>query len=132
MKKYAFMSANIASFLIVYIVSKQFLQDVYLPEWTQRNAYLYVWIAAIFFDFLEKHFRSVSISIGNIVGIVVGQIAGDAIVKYNVGKITPGMLPGKIEQLRSHPGVLIWICTILIFYVVGTLGERLKNMRIDK
>ena len=131
MKKYAFMSANIAGFLIVYIVSRQFFQDVYLPEWTRRNAYLYVWIAVIFFDFLEKYFRSVSISVGNIVGIVVGQVAGDAIVRHNIQKIRPEMLPGKIEQLRSHPGVLIWICTILMFYVVGTLLEKAKERRIS-
>ena len=75
-------------------------------------------------DFLDHHIRSISISTGNFIGIIVGQTIGDFIVEANKSKISPDMLPGKIEQLRSHPGVWIWFLTIAISYVIGFLIEK--------
>ena len=127
MKKYAFMLANCSCFLVLYLVSWYFLQDVYLPDWTRRNAYLCVWIAPIVFDFLELHIRSVCITLGNLVGVVVGQIAGDIIVKLNAAKITPATPPGQAAQLRSHPGFFLWLGTILVFYIAGVLIEKKRK-----
>lgn len=112
--RYCFLFINIGSFLILYIVSTRFLGNIYLFDWTSRNHYLYIWIIPVLMDFLDYHIRSISISTGNFIGIIVGQTIGDFIVEANKSKISPDMLPGKIEQLRSHPGVWIWLLTIAV------------------
>ena len=127
-KKY-YLFINIGSFLLLYLISTGFLENVYLFEWTSRNYYLYIWILPILMDLLDHHIRSISISIGNFAGIVIGQIIGDHIVEINKAKISPDMLPGKIEQLRSHPGVWIWLLTVFLFYVAGVLMERAYQKR---
>lgn len=75
--------------------------------------------------------RSVS-PLGNLAGVVIGQIAGDVIVKLNTAKITPATTPGEAEQLHSHPGFLIWLGMILAFYVVGVVIEKAGSVPAAK
>ena len=126
-KRYAFLLANAGSFLILYLVSIVFLRDVYLPDWTAQNHYLYLWIAPIILDLLDLHWASVSISLGNLAGVVFGQIIGDFIVRINIAKITPEMAPGQAQQLRTHPGFLIWLGFLLIFTAAGIYLQKKKH-----
>ena len=126
-KRYAFLLANAGSFLILYLVSIVFLRDVYLPDWTAQNHYLYLWIAPIILDLLDLHWASVSISLGNLAGVVFGQIIGDFIVRINTAKITPEMAPGQAQQLRTHPGFLIWLGFLLIFTAAGIYLQKTKH-----
>lgn len=125
-KRYAFLFVNTGSFLILYLVSIVFLRDVYLPDWTAQNHYLYLWIAPIILDLLNLHWVSVSITLGNLAGIVFGQLLGDSIVRLNIAKITPEMSPGQAQQLRTHPGFLIWLGFLLIFTVAGIYLQKKK------
>lgn len=81
--RYCFLFINIGSFLILYIVSTRFLGNIYLFDWTSRNHYLYIWIIPVLMDFLDHHIRSISISTGNFIGIIVGQTIGDFIVEHS-------------------------------------------------
>lgn len=123
-KRYLFLLANEGSFLILYLVSTFFLRDVYLPEWTADNRYLYLWVAPIFLDLLEYHWVSVSISLGNLAGVIFGQVIGDFIVRMNTAKITPEMLPGQAQQLRTHPGFLIWLGVVVLFIIAGIVLQK--------
>ena len=126
-KRYVFLFANAGSFLILYLVSIVFLRDVYLPDWTAQNHYLYLWIAPIILDLLDLHWVSVSISLGNLAGVVFGQLLGDWIVRVNIAKITPEMSPGQAQQLRTHPGFLIWLGVLLLFTAAGIYLQKKKH-----
>ena len=126
-KRHSFLLANAGCFLILYLVSIIFLRDVYLPDWTAQNHYLYLWIAPIILDLLDLHWVSTSISLGNLAGVVFGQLLGDWIVRVNVAKITPEMAPGQAQQLRTHPGFLIWLGVLLIFTAAGIYLQKTKR-----
>ena len=123
-KRSLFLLANAGSFLILYLISAFFLQDVYLPDWTAQNHYLYLWIAPIVLDLLDLNWVSVSISLGNLAGVIFGQVMGDFIVRIHTAKITPEMSPGQAQQLRTHPGFLIWLGMILLFILAGILLHK--------
>lgn len=107
--------ATIAIFLILYLVSKIYLRNLYLFEWTQRHCYLGIWIIAIGLILLNKTLISAFISVGNVVGIFLGQYMGDWIRKITMSQITAGMEPETVYQLQHHPGVEIWLLTIAFF-----------------
>ena len=65
---------------------------------------------------------------GNWVGILIGQVSGDFIIKINTARITPDMYIGKVWQLKTHYGVLIWLTVFLISFIVGIRSEK-KNFR---
>ena len=123
-KRSLFLLANAGSFLILYWISTFFLQDVDLPDWTAQNHYLYLWIAPIVLDLLDLHWVSVSISLGNLAGVIFGQVIGDFIVRINLARITPEMAPGQAQQLRTHPGFWIWLGMILLFILAGILLQK--------
>lgn len=123
-KRYLFLLANEGSFLILYLISTFFLRDVYLPGWTADNRYLYLWVAPFFLDLLGYHWVSVSIFLGNLAGVIFGQVIGDFIVRMNVAKITPEMSSGQVQQLRTHPGFLIWLGIVVLFIIVGIILQK--------
>lgn len=100
---------------------------MYLPDWTAQNHYLYLWIAPIILDLLDLHWVSVSITLGNLAGVVFGQLLGNWIVRLNVAKITPEMAPGQAQQLRTHPGFLIWLGFLLLFTAAGIYLQKKKR-----
>ena len=123
-KRSLFLLANAGSFLILYLISAFFLQDIYLPDWTAQNHYLYLWVAPFFLDLSGYHWVSVSISLGNLAGVIFGQVMGDFIVRINTAKITPEMTPGQAQQLRTHPGFLIWLGVIVLFTIAGIILQK--------
>ena len=123
-KRSLFLLANAGSFLILYLISTFFLRNVYLPGWTAQNHYLYLWVAPFFLDLSGYHWVSVSISLGNLAGVIFGQVMGDFIVRINLAKITPEMAPGQAQQLRTHPGFWIWLGMILLFILAGILLQK--------
>lgn len=123
-KRSLFFLANAGSFLILYWISTFFLRNVYLPGWTAQNHYLYLWVAPIVLDLLDLHWVSVSISLGNLAGVIFGQVMGDFIVRINLAKITPEMAPGQAQQLRTHPGFLIWLGVVALFTAAGIILQK--------
>lgn len=123
-KRSLFLLANAGSFLILYLISTFFLRNVYLPGWTAQNHYLYPWVAPFFLDLSGYHWVSVSISLGNLAGVIFGQVMGDFIVRINLAKITPEMAPGQAQQLRTHPGFLIWLGVVALFTAAGIILQK--------
>lgn len=127
---------NLLAFLTVYVLSKCFWGDIYLFEWTSRHSYCYLWLIVIALVIFKKYIVAISITSGNIVGIVAGQWIGDAIRENNMKKIVDGMSNGERYYLMLHQGVFIWIITILIFIISGCIIERYrkleKNVGISK
>ena len=64
---------------------------------------------------------------GNWAGILIGQVLDDFIININAAKITPDMSAGKVWQLRTHYGVLIWLVVFLLSFGIGIRVER-KNL----
>ena len=56
-----------------------------------------------------------------------GQVLGDFIIKINATKITPDMYIGKVWQLKTHYGVLIWLLVFLLSFIIGMLVEKKKR-----
>ena len=88
--------------------------------------YLCVWVASVTFCFLEMYRAALITTAGNWTGILIGQVLGDFIIKINATKITPDMYIGKVWQLKTHYGVLIWLLVFLLSFIIGMLVEK-KN-----
>ena len=88
--------------------------------------YLCVWVASVTFCFLEMYKAALITTAGNWAGILIGQVLGDFIIKINATKITPDMYIGKVWQLKTHYGVLIWLLVFLLSFVIGMIVEK-KN-----
>lgn len=104
-----------AVFLLLVGITELFLPDVYLFEWGVHNRYWYVWVVPFVLILLGRYGLSAAVTVGFLVGMIVGQAAGDLLVAWNTAKITPDMGPGEVYQLTSHKGVFIWLGTILVF-----------------
>lgn len=110
----------ISAFIFVglYFLSKTSFRGLYLFEWTARHSYLCLWAVAILLICFGKIRLSLLITIGNVIGVFVGQYGGDLLKNINMQKIEANMDAGKVYQLRQHHGVTIWILTIVIFIMI--------------
>ncbi|GHV08218.1 hypothetical protein FACS1894217_10300 [Clostridia bacterium] len=100
-----FLSLQLAVFVAAYILSVTTLKDIYVPNWTARNLYLFVWAFVVFLTLFRKPIIAAAITLGNVFGIVVGQ---------GLDGVTQQGAP----DYESY-GWLIWLCTILAFLTVG-------------
>ncbi|GHV10176.1 hypothetical protein FACS1894217_15500 [Clostridia bacterium] len=113
-----FSLTQLAVFAAIYIISSlTVLKDVYVPGWTSQYLYAYVWAVVIVLTLLKKPIIAAAITIGNALGIPIGQILGDIIEKAQTDKITPDM--GYVEI--NNYGWFIWFCTILALAIVGII-----------
>ena len=112
------------AYVLCYLLSQTVLHEIYLFEWTASHYYLYLWAAPITFCFLEMYKAALITTIGNWAGILIGQVLGDFIIKINVAKIKPDMYAGKVWQLRTHYGVLIWLAVFLVSFIIGIIVEK--------
>jgi len=128
------------AYVLCYLLSQTVLHEIYLFEWTANHYYLCLWAAPVTFCFLEMYKAALITTIGNWAGILIGQLLGDFILKINAAKITPGLYVGKVWQLKTHYGVLIWLIVFLLSFLVGILIEKKgpdgtntdRNHRINK
>ena len=112
------------AYVLCYLLSQTVLHEIYLFEWTASHYYLYLWAAPITFCFLEMYKAALITTIGNWAGILIGQVLGDFIIKINAAKITPDMYVGKVWQLKTHYGVLIWLAVFLISFIIEIIVEK--------
>lgn len=112
------------AYVLCYLLSQTVLHEIYLFEWTADHYYLCLWAASVIFCFLEMYKAALITAIGNWAGILIGQLLGDFIIKINATKITPDMYIGKVWQLKTHYGVLIWLAVFLISFIVGIIIEK--------
>ncbi|TCS90628.1 hypothetical protein EDD65_104171 [Keratinibaculum paraultunense] len=114
-------------FIILYIISKLFLSNLYLFEWTARNFYLYLWLIVIILTCYKKYYIAASLVIGNLIGVFIGQFLGDYLLYLNIQKITQDMSNEKVAMLHLHHGVTIWIITILICLIIGIIITKIDE-----
>ena len=123
------MTAAVIIFGGLYALSRTLLQNVYLFEWTSRNLYLYIWIPALILAVLNKTAVSYAITLGNLAGVVIGQLLGDFIISQNAKLITPETTPDMEYYLTYHQGAFIWIITVLAFTVLGIVLKIVLSVR---
>lgn len=127
-----FSAMQLATFAIIYILASTVLSDIYLLEWTADHLYLYIWVPVILLTLSKKTIIALALTIGNIFGILLGQLVGDAIKYSNMQKITNVMKEEQKYYLMSHKGVFIWIFTILIFLIFGVMISSIKKSKQQK
>ena len=111
---------------LCYLLSQTVFHEIYLFEWTADHYYLCLWAVSVTFCFLEMYKAALSTAIGNWAGILIGQVLGDWIIQINATKITPDMYVGKVWQLKTHYGVLIWLIVFLLSFSIGIRVEKKK------
>lgn len=109
------------------LVSRLWLQEFYLFEWTARHSYLFLWAGALVLGSLGYGILSYSITAGNAAGVVIGQFLGDLLAARGERKVLPDMKPDMVERLTSHRGVLIWLVTVAAFFVGGMVIYRKRR-----
>lgn len=124
-----FIVTSFSTFLVLYVASRTALSDVYLFEWTSRYWYFGIWLMAILLIIVKKQVIAVALTLGNLVGVVAGQVVGDLMLSAAIQKITPDMNAGQAAQLHLHHGVEIWLVTILIFCLTGLLLQLIYQKR---
>ncbi len=107
-------------FVITYLVTKAFFEEVYLLEWLARHWYCGLWVIAIIIVFFNFKL-SLVISYCNVIAIGLGQFVGDAIREYNISLITPDMSAEQQAHLHLHYGFPIWLLSLLLFMAVFVL-----------
>ena len=117
-------------FGILVIVTAAFFPDAYLLEWTLSRSYLFLWVLAALLAY-SRPILGYTISLGNFIGVILGQVLGDILRKNNIAKITPDMDPGEVVRLHHHHGFFIWISTVLsviaLYWIVAVLIHKLKK-----
>lgn len=105
-------------FISLFLISKLFLSDIYLFEWTARHHYLFLWVAVILLVLIDRVHLATALTIGNVVGVLVGQFLGDLIRNQSLSQITPEMSGEEVYRLSHHPGFEIWLATIGVCFLV--------------
>ena len=123
---FRFLLIVFSAYLLCYLLSQTVLHEIYLFEWTAAHYYLCLWVASVTFCFLGLYKAALITTIGNWAGILIGQVLGDFIIKINAAKITPDMYVGKVWQLKTHYGVLIWLAVFLVSFILGIMIEKKK------
>ena len=121
---------TLSIFVAMKAISMRFLADVYLFEWTGRRFYLYIWVSLPFFIFVLKDFVAAwIITIGNLAGVVIGQLWGDYLIYINSFKITPEMDAEMVYHLQYHYGAFIWLFIILACFILCFGYKQFKRAR---
>lgn len=123
---------QLSAFAALSVISKLWLKDLYLFEWTARNTYCYVWAAACLFSFFGKNIIGISVTAGAVLGVFIAQPIGEYIRTVNISKVTADTDPQREALLYSNPAWLIWIIIILSALVIGIFITVIKNYRCSK
>ena len=116
-------SLYLLPFLALYVISVLAFQQLYLFKWLLDRWYLCVWAVAAILTYRQAHLTAISLTVGSILGVPLGQFCGDFVRNRNIQSITPLMSPEERARMYLHPGVPIWIVTVILFTLVGFLLE---------
>ena len=89
-------------YLPLYLVSQYYLEHIYFYEWSARHLYLYTWVIASLLVLLNRSLPALTLSIGNLIGVILGQHLGDWIKARNMAKISSDMSAEELYQLQKH------------------------------
>lgn len=116
------------SFVWLAWISHRYFADRYLFEWTVEVKYWYIWVLIFYLIGARKEIVAMSLSVGNIIGVFVGEFLGSYCRAMRMSRITPEMDGSEIWYLSKHYGVPIWLFTVVVFVCIGILIQ----MRIIK
>lgn len=107
-------------YFLIFYLSHTLFQD-YLFVWTAQNKYCYIWVLSLLLILMQNPLISYCITLGNILGIFIGQYLGDHLRAVSMSRITQYSTAEEQWHLSLHYGVLIWIIVIVLASVVGLL-----------
>lgn len=107
-------------YFLIFYLSHTLFQD-YLFVWTAQNKYCYIWVLSLLLILMQKPVISYCITLGNILGIFIGQYLGDHLRAVSMSRITQYSTAEERWHLSLHYGVLIWIIVIVLVSVIGFL-----------
>ena len=104
------------------------LRDRYFFGWLIHNNFAYIWVVMIIFTMFGKYLYSYAIAIGNIIGILLGQVLGEYILKISRAKIATETNGDKIRVLEnSYYHVYIWLSFIIIVVVLVFINKLISK-----
>lgn len=104
------------------------LRDRYFFGWLIHNNFAYIWVVMIIFTMFGKYLYSYAIAIGNIIGILLGQVLGEYILKISRAKIATETNGDKIRVLEnSYYHVFIWLSFIIIVVVLVFINKLISK-----
>ena len=113
----------------LYLISMTVLNGVYLFEWTARNLYCYVWVAVAVLIVLDKLYAAYTVTLGNLAGVVIGQLLGDFIASERAKLITPDTSAEMSYILSSHDGATRWAVVLVFFTAAGIAAQIISSKR---
>lgn len=121
-------------FILTFVISRKYFNNVYVFEWTSHRYYLYIWLGVLILTHLDKKYISYAITLANVIGLFIGQYLGDYIQSINMAKITNNTDAENVYRLSTHYGVFIWIfcivLAILIAIMIGFINRYKKTKEI--
>lgn len=104
------------------------LRDRYFFGWLIHNNFAYIWVVMIIFTMFGKYLYSYAIAIGNIIGILLGQVLGEYILKLSRAKIAIETNVDKIRVLENrYYHVFIWLSFIIIVIVLVFINKLISK-----
>lgn len=102
--------------LIFYELCRTVFHCFYTFETMSRHGYITIWILSIILNLCKRVRAAWSITIGNIISVILGEWIGGIKMNYNMSLITDTMDAEKRYLLSLHPGDLFYF--LFMFFVV--------------
>ncbi len=107
-------------YLLMVILYRFFLKDVYLLGWMVRRNFVYIWLIVGVLTLLNRIKIANALAITDISAIIIGQVIGTRIKQNNLLKINEDMPAGQVYRLQNHQGFYIWLL-IMFLFVIGLI-----------
>ena len=111
-------------YVFIHLISTLYLEEVYIFGWTSRvfRQYFLVWIIPIIWVAFDKYALALTLAIGHLAGLFLGQYIGDLQranirLQYTYEELI-NFHPGLVNQ---HNGFIIWVFTLFGFTIIGIL-----------
>ena len=133
LKRIKHLSIQLIIFGITYLISIR-LKDIYFFGWLTHNKFAYIWVAIILFTMFGGTLYSYAITIGNVIGILIGQFLGEYLLNAAKAKITPEMDAAERGYLsNSYYHVFIWlsfiIVVVLLVFINKFISKRIGRLK---
>ena len=133
LKRIKHLGIQLIIFGITYFISLR-LKDIYFFGWLTHNKFAYIWVAIILFTMFGGTLYSYAITIGNVIGILIGEFLGEYLLNAAKAKITSEMDVAKREYLsNSYYHVFIWlsfiIMVVLLVFINKFISKRISRLK---
>lgn len=121
------------AYIFAFVVFSRYFSHLYLFQWLSHNKYVYFFFGLITLGLtiFKNEKLGYVLTLGNLVGLMVGHYLGEFIRKINMSNITENMDGQTKYQLSKNYGVLIWlICIVLSISLYGLfkfISKKSKN-----